>query len=746
MGQAKRRHEVETAGKGRRTILWLPLLVLAAGGLWWMARRDEAPKAPDVKAAVIVAPAEATAVLLPDDKVHAGYAGSESCKACHAAEYEAWKKSDHHFAERPVEPEGMDREAFVPGKTIAHASQGSEAKLDEKGLAELITLGPEKKKAPFTLKRVIGHDPLRQFLIEGPGGRLQAAELAWDPHRSEWFDVYGEEDRQPGEWGHWTGRGMNWNAQCASCHNTRFRKNYDPATDSYRSTRAELSIGCESCHGPMKAHVDWQGQKPPTGGADPTVKKLTRDQMLEACAACHARRGEITGDLVPGDSFYDHFSLVVPDASDLFYPDGQVRDEDYEFTAFLGSKMHAAGVRCVDCHDPHTGKRLLEGNALCMQCHAGGNRPNVTKPAPVIDPVAHSHHGEASTGNLCTSCHMPVTTYMQRHPRHDHGFTTPDPKLTVEFGIPNACNRCHTDQDASWAQKHTETWYGEKLNRPARERTTLLAKARRGDESTIPGLIALLKGDETPSWKASASYLLGMWADRPEAVEALVLQLKHPSPLVRHAAVQALGGMAADEGSPVHASLRPRLEDEARSVRVAAAWALRDEVDPESRAGTELVHMLQHTADQPVGQMQLGQYEFARNRPAEAIAHFRKAVEWDPNSPPFHHDLAIALSSTGDTSGAIRELQAAIKLAPDTPDYHYKLGLAWSEAGSLPNALASLERTVKLDPGMGRAWYNLSVAYLQSGRRQDAMQAAQQAAALAPGDPRVMQLLQSLSR
>ncbi len=735
MGQAKHRKGMESDTHGTTKWIWwlMPVSAVAITVFFMIGHQSEPVQVP-MAAPVAVAP-----VLVPEDQVHADYVGSESCKACHAAEYEKWKTSNHYFAERQV-IEGMDHSAFAPEKSISHGTQTSTAKLDETGLAQMITTGLGNTKQPYTIRRVIGHDPLRQFLVDGPGSRMQALELAFDPHKSEWFDVYGAEDRQPGEWGHWTGRGMNWNAQCANCHNTRLRKNYDPGSDTYRTTMAEQSVGCEACHGPMKEHVDWQGKKPVIGGKDPTVKKQTKEQMLANCGACHARRGELTGDLVPGDSFFDHFSLSIPDGSDLFYPDGQIHEEDYELTAFMGSKMHTAGVSCEDCHDPHTGKRLVEGNALCMRCHSGALQPGISKPAPAIDPVAHSHHGEASAGNLCTSCHMPVTTYMQRHPRHDHGFTIPDPKLTKDFGIPNACNRCHADKDAAWAQQSTDSWYGAKMERPTRVRATLFAKARMGRPEAREGLIAFLKQPNEPLWQASGCLLLGPWADDAAASSALVSQLKHPSPMVREAAVRSLGPVSEN----FTAVLKPLLDDPSRNVRVAAAWAMVATVDPESKAGSELAHMLSLSADQPTGQMQLGQYEFSRGNTAEALVHFRKAVEWDSGSPPFHHDLAIALSSTGDTSGAIRELQAAIKLAPENADYHYKLALAWNEAGSLPNAIAALEKTVKLDPGMGRAWYNLAAAYSRNGNRANAMQAAQQAAALNPTDPELLQLLQSL--
>ena len=102
------------------------------------------------------------------------------------------------------------------------------------GRYEVVTLGFSSNREAYRVERVIGHDPLRQFLVAAPGGRLQVLEASWDPHKKEWFNVYGQEDRLPGEWGHWTGRGMNWNSMCAFCHNTRLRKNYDPATDTWQ--------------------------------------------------------------------------------------------------------------------------------------------------------------------------------------------------------------------------------------------------------------------------------------------------------------------------------------------------------------------------------------------------------------------------------------------------------------------------------------------------------------------------------
>jgi tetratricopeptide (TPR) repeat protein len=630
----------------------------------------------------------------------------------------------------------MDEKAFSPKQTLVHGDQTSETFLDADGLAKVLTLGLGNKRQAYPVARIIGNDPLRQFLIPAPGGRLQTCDVSYDPHKNELFDVYGDETRLPGDWGAWTGQGMNWNAMCAACHNTRLRKNYEPQTNSYHTTMAEMTVGCEACHGPMKDHVEWQ-EKPPVGYdpekkniKDPTIKRQTRDQMIETCAACHARRGEITSDLIPGESFYDHFSLTLTDETDIYYPDGQVRDEDYEYASFISSKMYHAGVRCVDCHEPHSGKRLIPGNMLCMRCHTGGTEP----PAPVIDPVSHSHHKDGSTGNDCTSCHMPITTYMQRHPRHDHSFSIPDPLLTKEFGIPNACNRCHTDKDTDWALEASNKWYGEKLNRPSRARAQLVAKARRGDPSARLGLIELLKTEPIDAWKTTACHLLERWALDPEAMQALIDALANPSPLIREAAARSLIHAVRQNNEKARAALVPLLEDPSRSVRVAAAWAHVDTLDLNTKAGKELVHMLDHSSDQPTGRMQLSQFAFLRGDTPTAIKQINKAIEWDPNSPPFHHDKAILLSMSGDIAGAIKALEEAIRLAPDEAEYHYKLALAWNDAGNVRKSISSFEKALAIDPSNARGWYNLGLARNSMNQPQEAIEALLRGEAADPSD------------
>jgi tetratricopeptide (TPR) repeat protein len=723
--------------------LLVPGAILAGGFfLVWQHSRH-----PDVHS-----PAKQETVKLvvePEAQAYAGYGGSASCKDCHEEAYDLWLTSNHAHAERPPRAE-LDKDAFDPARTFSHGTQTSSIRLDGDHY-QIASVGLSRQPETQTVARVIGHDPLRQFLVPASGGRYQTMEASFDPLRHEWFNVYGQEDRQPGEWGHWTGRGMNWNDMCAGCHNTRVRKNYDAVSDSYDTTMAEMTVGCEACHGPLRAHNEWQNRFGKSGQKDSTIPKLDRARAVDYCGFCHARRSELTGDFKPGDDFQDEHELTIVDYSDTYYPDGQVRDEDYEYASFLSSRMHFRGVYCLDCHNPHTMKTLLPGNWLCMRCH-NGSYTN----APAIEPVTHSHHKVfgydtngvqtnfnltiytpktiKETGGECVNCHMPQTAYMQRHWRHDHGFTIPDPLLTKQSGIPNACNRCHADKDVAWSLDAVEKWYGKRMERPTRQRADWIARVRNGDPAAREPLLTMLAGEDLPYWRAVAAGLLEPWAGDPSVRAALLQSLEHTNALVRSKTARALDALVEQPDGVVRDALRRHLEDPVRSVRLSAALGLRATIDPASTAGRELDYYLNHHADQPVGQLQLGNYWFARNQPEKALAHLQCAAQWDTNSAPIRHELAVVLSTMGRAREAVEQLEAACRLEPREAEYRYKLGLAWNELGDLTRTIAALEEAVRLAPRHARALYNLGLAYNARGETENAIQMLIRAESDAPDD------------
>lgn len=660
-----------------------------------------------------------------------GAATSTSCRDCHPAEYQQWASSHHGLAERAISVK-VDRAAFYPTRTFKAGSQSNQTRMKE-GQCQIVTLGFKTNVETYAVERVIGVEPVRQFLTAAPGGRWQTQEVSYDPKANQWFNVYGDEDRRPGEWGHWTGRGMNWNSRCADCHNTRLRKDYDEATDSYKTMMDEMAVSCGACHAGMEEHVAWQAAHRGSKAKDPTLPPPPPARVTGYCGSCHARRENINGDFMPGDSFFDHYQLQIPGDNDDWYADGQVHSEDYEFASFMGSKMHERGVTCLDCHNPHSAKAVLPGNDLCMRCHTGAFTN-----APIINPAEHSHHLASNNGNLCVGCHMPVTVYMQRHARHDHGFTIPDPLLTKELNIPNACNRCHTDKSVEWAIASTEQWYGQKMNRPTRERARWIAAAQHGDKRGEGPLLGMLfNGQEGPYWRAVAANLLWQWSDESTVKATLMRVLRDDHPLVREQAIKSLEPRLNDGSSDVAAAFQPMLNDPVRNVRIAAAWALHATLDTNSRASKDLTAMLDFNADQPVGQYRKAMFSLNRGDPAKALAHLQKAETWDPFSPPIRLETADVLTQLGKTNEAAHELQILCEQHSDSADFQFKFGLALAQAHQLEKAVQTFRRVVELDAGHIQGWYNLGLALSASGQINDALAALTRASALSPQDPQM---------
>ena len=136
------------------------------------------------------------------------------------------------------------------------------------------------------------------------------------------------------------------------------------------------------------------------------------------CARCHARRGEIHEDYVHGQPVGDDYRVALLD-EDHYFPDGQIKEEDYEYGSFIQSRMFHAGVTCSDCHEPHSLKLRAEGNNVCR---AMPFRAEVRFADASFSP---SRIG----GRACVECHMPTRTYMviDRAPRSQHPHSAPRP-------------------------------------------------------------------------------------------------------------------------------------------------------------------------------------------------------------------------------------------------------------------------------------------------------------------------------
>ena len=632
----------------------------------------------------------------------------QNCAECHQDAHGSWKTSQHAMANQ-VFDESLHGEPFE--KTQSFVSGGTTTTVTKiEGESHVLVDGPDGN---FRYKpaAIIGTDPLIQYLIPFPGGRFQVLDWSYDPKKNEWFNVFGDDNRLSNEWGHWTQQGMNWNSQCASCHMTTLEKQFDASTNAYSTTWAAMGINCNQCHGDTTAH-----------GADPDNEslfppKVDRNQAMETCAPCHARREELTSHFEPLDKFSDHYRLALVDSSDIYYADGQVQGENYVYTSLKHSSMGAHGVTCMDCHDPHSTKNILpwENNSLCMQCHTSPERSN-GKVIP--DMVAHSKHPINSTGWQCVNCHMPETTYMGNDPRRDHGFTIPDPVMTKEFGIPNACNRCHTDQTVDWAVEHANRWFGDKMDPHKRKRTRAISGIRGGDQQAYLKLLEVYQAETNIYWKISMLNLMAPWVEDSAVGKIYDEALKSEEPQMRSEAIRGLSSLP-----DAYTTIRPFREDPSRMVRIDAAHATLNPGERGEHSYTELLAFLKQMSDQPVGALRNAQRHFSEGHPDKAFTWALRARSLDKGSPDIHQVFGTMAHRAGKLDLAKEGFTEAQRLNPNNPEHPFSLALLAAEMNDPMGALEALKKTVEVEPNFARAWYNLGLAYAQANQLDQAIEA-----------------------
>ncbi|MGC9452715.1 MAG: ammonia-forming cytochrome c nitrite reductase subunit c552 [Oceanipulchritudo sp.] len=652
-----------------------------------------------------------------------------ACVECHREAVEAWERSHHAVANAPLTEADRERllsadGELIRGRGIRWRKAGNQVVLHEEGLPD-----------GYPVVGSIGITPLIQYLHLAPDGRIQNQDVAWDALQGEWFSVFeGEEGgaRIPGEWGHWTGQGMNWDASCAYCHMTEYRKNYDVVEDVYNSEWVHMAIGCSQCHPGMDTHLSQI-----RNGNNDFKEGLGNVQYMETCATCHARRDQMTADrFAPGDRFDDHYQLTLADIEGIYHPDGQVIGENYVFGSLTMSKMGTAGVTCLDCHEPHSGGFILpvENNALCQRCHGSG-----LMDAPKIDPLAHSRHPAESTGNLCIECHMPTTNFMGRDPRRDHSMSNPDPRLNIEMGIPDACSKCHNTQSVEWNLRHAEEWYGPDMNRERRAKARLMRDLWDGKEGTPARLKEAVLAEKNRFWKATFVMMFPYIQGDRESWDLLVSLLEDPDPMVRAAAVRVTGMDALDP-----ARQQALLNDPVRSVRISAALS-RPRMDPlGGPLEAELLEHIEHTADTPMGALRLAAYHGQRGDPAFARVLALRAIRFDQLNAEAYRLAAIQLHTLGFTDEAMNTLEDGLEVDPQSALIHFNIGLLQAELRNFNEALASLARAVELQPQMESAWYNLVVLYWQIGDMKTARRKLDEALTAIPSSPRLRQLAAQL--
>jgi hypothetical protein len=281
----------------------------------------------------------------------AAFVGAEACVGCHATEAERWKASNHALAMQKATAATVLGD-FANATLSHHGVTTAFSRDGEKFMVR--TEGPDGAPHDYEIAYTFGVYPLQQYLIAFPGGRYQALGIAWDSRPKDqrgqrWFPLYPDQILRAGDSLHWTGRDQIWNYQCASCHSTDLKKNYDLAANTYAPRWIDINVACEACHGPGSRHTAWANaratesslpsQAEPNGQAEASqmglttrLEPATRDQWRmnpetgiahrieplssqepDVCAGCHSRRKVIAKDPPAGTDFLDAYLPALLD-------------------------------------------------------------------------------------------------------------------------------------------------------------------------------------------------------------------------------------------------------------------------------------------------------------------------------------------------------------------------------------------------------------------------------------------------
>lgn len=652
----------------------------------------------------------------------AAFVGRDKCIGCHENAYNDWLGSDHDNAMMVA----SDSTVLGDFNDITFETDEIKARFFKRdGRYYVHTAGPDGAPADFEVLYTFGIEPLQQYLIPFPGGRLQSLTIAWDTERQQWFYLYPGQDIPPDDWLHWTRGAQTWNGMCAECHSTNLVKNYDAKSKTFNTTWSEIDVSCEACHGPGSRHVEW-AEIPPMARPEAEnfelvnrTSDISSRQQVELCAPCHSRRTEL------GDYKHTRTELmddILPSTLDeeLYFADGQIEAEVYVYGSFVQSKMYKNNVRCSDCHNVHSLKLVKQGNDLCLQCHQ----------SDVYDSYDHHFHkteveGKPSDGHLCVKCHMPERPYMVVDWRADHSMRIPRPDLTLTTGAPNACAQsgCHDDKPVEWSAEHYAVWYG-KATKP--HYGLVLAAGRAGDPAARDPLIRLAGDRLYPAIvRATALTLLEAYAG-DETTAQFNRALSDEEPLVRYTAVSHINPQDPQERVD---RLAPLLFDNVRAVRMQAAVQLAGlpptlfkpyQKEALDEGIAEYKQAMEYSLDFSFAGHNLGNLYARLHDNETAEAYYKTAIEIDDLFYPAKANLAMLYNSEGRNKDAETLFRELIEDYPDQYEAAYSLGLLLAEMNRFGEAIPYLERAANGMPDRTRIRYNLGLIQQQQGRLAEA--------------------------
>lgn len=466
-------------------------------------------------------------------------------------------------------------------------------------------------------------------------------------------------------------------------------------------------------------------------GFDVDLKDKNATVEIETCARCHARRAPLGDGYTVGKRLMDDY-LPSTLTRELYALDGKIKDEVFEHGSFLQSKMFDKGVRCSNCHNPHSTELKAPGNAVCLQCHNTAGKTSIEGVdgkgllAKNYDSIEHTRHTMGQPGSQCVDCHMPGKFYMGNDFRHDHSFSIPNPERAQKLGTPDACLTCHQGKAGDKVTAQFKLWSASTAPQAPRYDESLWL-IRNGQPGAADALYTQLQRSNLPAiQRATLLAELPLYPSE-QALKLATQDLKNSAPQVRESAVRAISAfLPPPERAPL---LTPMLSDPVKAVRIVAARDLlnvaRNNTLGAAQANwdaaiAEYETVQKSLAERAEANLNLAMLYQASGRGSEVEGLLRTALKRDPDFYPALVTLVQWLEANGRSEEAQKLLANSLKEHPDAALLQHTRGLSLIRAGKTVEAMAPLKKAAELEPQNAQYGYVLAVALHESGKVDEA--------------------------
>jgi hypothetical protein len=311
----------------------------------------------------------------------AGYVGSEACAACHQPIYDSYRKTSMGQSMSPITPALIGKMAvpatFYDARQDRHydiyAKDGalyqSEYQKDATGREVFRTIG--------RLSWIVGSGSnIRGGIVERSGYLFEAPMALYTATgKWSWAPGYASADYS-------FSRPVL--AGCIVCHSGRAHAVEGTNGEYDKKVFSEISIGCENCHGPGRAHIEAMsgGECRSAPGEDCIVNPamLKPELANNLCMGCHQIGDERVlqpyksySDLRPGEPLGKTLAIFMVPPRKESPPDSDHLQHVYSMMLSRCYRASGGRLRCISCHDPHIRVTAQEAPAFyrerCLTCH-----------------------------------------------------------------------------------------------------------------------------------------------------------------------------------------------------------------------------------------------------------------------------------------------------------------------------------------------------------------------------------------